>query len=168
MKKTIVILFILISGLAQAQYDVYKGEVVYAEFWNAETNIAFISDWFETTGYSNAYDPAMHIADTINSENAADAGLFMKLAFCLEGSSDDCYQKIMYLKEQLKVGTEGIYMQRMWDNKLYAYCKVTDLHLEKTKVTVTLFAVPNVGQRKKLLFRDSSRLRMWNHPWVGK
>lgn len=60
----------------------------------------------------------------------------------------------------------GIIRLKIYDAKLYGYVRVNQLHFTAIGLIVNIVGIKNVPQRKKLLFRDSSRLRMWDHPWI--
>lgn len=144
-------------------YDFRGGnnENVYAEFYSIKTGRVYTTDVF----LLNLFDNATLVEGKDTLESAAN-GFQIRLNFFSYKKNGIQIANIQ--GDLISVNDSGIIRIKMWDNKLYGYCKVNEVFAFAGSLTVNLKGVKNVPQRKKLLFKDSSRKRMWDNPWLGK
>lgn len=155
MKKLLVVLLILLSTITFSQNN-----DVYAEFYNQTTGKVFITDSYQIDFYDNAEQIDEDSVKTYNS------GFVARLIFTFDSDEDSSRIITQYGNDK---NDEGVIRIRVWDTKLYGYCYVRDVIIPmEGYIMVTLVGHKNTPQRKKLLFKDSPKLRMWKYPWVGK
>ncbi|WP_159522843.1 hypothetical protein [Sunxiuqinia indica] len=163
MKKILSILMLTLSIACFSQsYDfrVPANENVYAEFYSLSTNQTFTTDLFDLYMFDNVTETSQ--GDTVPSFST---GFQAKLHLI---SYKNSLVNITGIDSSIiALNDTGIVRLKFWDTKLYGYCQVNELNQFAGNITINIVGIKNVPQRKKLLFKDSSRLRMWNNPWIG-
>lgn len=146
-----------LSGIVNAQEVV--GDV-YGEFYSDKKSQTYISNTFQLLGYSGI----MGLESIDAEESIPYDGFQLELVFAVY--NDSIRNVYINAFEELD---EGLVRIRIWDTKLYGYCYVGQIVSNTDSFIITLFGRKNVPQRKKLLFKDSSRLRFNSkYPWQGK
>lgn len=154
MKHFVALLLMLISVLGLSQ-----NSDVYVEFYNQDRDYTFITDGYQIDLYDNVEQ-----VDTITGEKTYSAGFVIKMSLICNTETE----RLLAIYKIVE-GDKGIIRMRTWGTKLYGYCYVSDITENiKGHIVVYLVGRKNVPQRKKLLFKDSPRLRMCRYPWLGE
>jgi len=158
--KKLIFLLILIFPL----FSLAQSSVIYAEYHSLATEKTFITDYYQV----QLYDNVMGLDNPDDSVSVSNSGFQVKMTFYYDSNQDSLRVAYTNSYNGFKVGNKGIVRLKMYDVKLYAYVYVTEIQKADGIVNVVFVGMPNVPQRKKLLFKDSPRLRMWRYPWIGE